>query len=194
MKFITIITLYLIASVYATCQCRTYSDGSRRNGGCEDIELMEECKRAEWELVDWVNSVVEYAKTFIQAHPSDLETDTSNLAHLSYAVEINRPVPDCATGLFTTERVDGTSYQCYSANLLDQCEYVKDNIEYYISDVVTQLRNKNATDDFVALMEKRVIESIIPTITCQTTEDITNDSDMAKLNVVGFIMACILLI
>ena len=167
--------------INSTCHCRDYINGRWRTLGCLDTELLEECKRAEWEMVDWVNAVMRYTQTFVQAHPSDAESDSSNMAHLSYAIEINRPVPDCATGLFTKHRIGSRS--CFSLELLEQCEYVKDNIGYYMSDVITQLENRNATTDFVDIIRKRVTDSIVPTITCQTTEDVdSNDSSTLEMN------------
>lgn len=187
-----IFILMLIGYAFAYCDCYDSYNGWNNPLGCFDYELMYECQRAEFELVDYVNAIMAYARTLVTAHPGDLTIDALNMKKLSYAVELNRPVPDCATGVFTKTRStrDGWDYNCYSPNLLEQCEYVKDNVETYIEDIITQLRNQNATDEFVTLMEYRVVDSIIPTVTCQTSEEVVSDNSG---NIIGISLLILIL-
>lgn len=176
----------------ARCWCVTFirSYNSRWirkvDTGCNDNEMKAECDRAEWELTDWVGAVMAYARTLAQAHPDDLtEQDAKNQAALSYAVEAQRPVPDCATGLFTTTHLDDDSWKhtfgdddddgfnrgsCISLELLNECEKVRDGMEEYIASVISELQESDASQDFVNLMKIRIQNSITPTITCKTTD------------------------
>lgn len=108
---VIILIVCLTSQVAATCQCATtFSSGSDsywRNEGCSDYELEKECKRAEWELVDYVNGFVRYGVAIIEDSTNVTQQDAVNLAALSYALEVQRPVPDCATGLFTKNPIEG---------------------------------------------------------------------------------------
>lgn len=59
-----IILLVSISTVSAICNCAEqlqYPDSNsvrRRLVGCNDVELQSECKRAEFEMVDFVNGVM----------------------------------------------------------------------------------------------------------------------------------------
>lgn len=153
--------------------------------GCNDNEMKAECDRAEWELTDWVGAIMAYARTLAISHPENsTQQEGINQATLSYAVEANRPVPDCATGLFTTTPLDNDNWEhlledddddgyhrgsCISKELLTECEKVRDGISTYIESVITLLSKSEASNDFISLMRIRVLESIHPTITCKTT-------------------------
>lgn len=163
---------------------------------CEDYELKAECERAEFELVDWVNAVMSFARTLQLSHPEPgVNGDfvsASDMAKLSFAIEVNRPVPDCATGLLTNTRIsDGI---CFSQELLTQCEFARDNVEFYINDVLTQLRRQNATDKFISKLELRIINSIIPTITCKTTQAIisTASHTMISISMLGLLVTVVI--
>ncbi len=179
-------------SVLSACWCSAYirsRHGShlyRVTEGCNDDEMRAECQRAEWEMVDWVNAVMAYDRTLTLAYPpEDKKRAEKDQAALSYAIEEHRPVPDCATGLFTTSAVDGDSWDyfiedddadqlregsCYSKHLLDECIKVKNGVKAYMSNVMTDLANAEASPEFIEMMRVRVEGSIEPTITCETTE------------------------
>ncbi len=204
-----IITLCILNIVDARCWCRRYvSEGDHiaaMNGGCNDYEMQAECKRAEWELVDWVNSVMAYGRTIsleaaITANNTfNVTVEAENFACLSNSIERDRPVPDCATGLNTEGgedsygayvsrtwrhispdevEEDGKKYGfCTSEPLLKQCRLVRDGIQYYVDSVMVNLR-QCSSEEFYELMSPRITNSIIPTITCKTTEShIINSGD-----------------
>ena len=201
-----VLLVSLLTLVDARCWCASFirsRSGNwirKINTGCNDIEmfmwlsrqphkhqiLQKECMRAEWEMVDFVNAVMAYARTMAQAHPgNDTEVEATNHAELSHAIEKDRPVPDCATGLATKTDEDGDEWDhiwftdddddgfdngfCYSKELLDECTKVKDNIEGWVQSIMVNLERSKATREFVELMRLRVESSIIPTITCRTT-------------------------
>jgi hypothetical protein len=190
--------LLLLAAVDARCWCATFirahsSPYIRKvNTGCNDVEMQKECMRAEWEMVDFVNAVMGYARTITEAHPSnDTFQEGLNHAALSHALEKNRPVPDCATGLATNKDHDGNEWAhiwftddddngfdngfCYSRELLDECDKVKNGINDWVTSIMTNLDGSNVTADFTRLVRLRVEGSIIPTITCRTTTEHLKD-------------------
>ncbi len=191
MFLIATILLIVFTSVDGSCWCRRYVGGTEGevlalNGGCNDYEMQAECKRAEWELVDWVNAVMAYARTVALPNPFNVSMqDAQNFACLSEAVEKERPVPDCATGLhtfgggeehklveidFKDVRFDSIEHGiCVSDPLLEQCKMVKDGISEYIVSVMDHLETC-ATQSFIDRMRFRIVDSIVPTITCKTTE------------------------
>ena len=204
-----LIFLSFIIAVNALCNCARYVShrGStetlitRRLAGCEDHEVQTECQRAEWEMVDYVNGVMNFARTLIQAHPSldgellsGLEVDARNMEELSLALEKHRPVPDCSTGLFTTTPAnflkdrsileplwdehyddddDVMEDLCVSKEILEECEDARDSISEYVSNVIKQIKESPKTSEtFKIILQRRLKESILPTISCETTHHV----------------------
>lgn len=197
-----LLILLSINSVSALCNCATYVSYrdsnyiSRRLSGCNDNELHTECNRAEWEMVDYVNGVMNYARALVVSHPTpDGETiDGNDLSQLSLALEKYRPVPDCSTGLFTTtpanylkdrsvkEPLWDEGYDddddimndfCISKEILLECERAKKAIDGYIAQVLKHLENsEKVSTRFKNLIRIRLNDSILPTISCKTTEHV----------------------
>ena len=153
------------------------------NIGCNDIEMQAECKRAEWELVDWVNAVMNYGRTIsletaINDPTFNVSQEAINFVCLSSAIEKDRLVPDCATGLYTCVNKDrylnnntkiggkvltkdAQKYgMCTSVLLLQQCEKVQNGITNYIDNIMIHLRNCS-NFEFSTMMEHRIVGSII---------------------------------
>lgn len=213
--FTTVLVLTFVVHVAGICNCASFvSEGGgddwdgytyRRLSGCNDLEQKTECERAEWEMVDFVNGVMNFVRALVTAHPSPdvtdsqgvvtksgLEIDGDNMGVLSRLLEENRPVPDCSTGLFTTTPMkfladrsqreplwkedyddddDITEDFCISREILEQCESAKAKIETYIDNVIDGLHNsERASRPFVKVVENRLHNSILPTISCQTTK------------------------
>lgn len=220
----------LITTISAICNCANFVNEDakgktyRRLAGCNDIELKTECQRAEWEMVDFVNGVMNFAQTLTIAHPSEdkierggllgIEIDANNLGELSEALEKYRPVPDCSTALFTTTPVkilqdrsnllpiwkedydddDAPSEDfCISIEILKECESAQEKIKIYIEQVIMHLKaDDEISDQFKRLMERRLTNSILPTISCKTTKHvikkINNASQKEILNIFVYLI------
>ena len=190
-----------ISQVNASCQCAGVFTGHDydywRNQGCNDIELQAECQRAEFELVDFVDGFIEYGTTVgINDVTNVTFQDGKNLALLAYALEVRRPVPDCATGLFTkhpagdepewdTQYVYSGFFSwtsppangiCYSPDLLDECKRARDGVTDYAQSIKDEINVSDVTQEFIDLVNFRVDKSILPTITCETSLDIIGDT------------------
>lgn len=178
--------------VYSICQCaKTFSWSSTvywQNAGCNDYELQTECKRAEWEYNDYIAGFMRYAiATGIKDSRNITFQDSINMAALSYSLEKDRPVPDCAEGLFTKNPIHGEGWsqeqmgafdqtapaggKCFSSQILAQCTLAKDGVTDYISSIKTLINASNATPEFKALVIYRADNSILPTITCDATDN-----------------------
>nr|QBK86304.1 MAG: hypothetical protein LCMAC102_00990 [Marseillevirus LCMAC102] len=190
MFLVATILLIAFTSVDGSCYCRKYVSGPdgeiiALNGGCNDFEMQSECKRAEWEMSDYVIGVMGYARTVALPNPFNTSMqDAQNFACLPKALE-DRPVPDCATGLhtygggeehklleidFKDVRFDSIKHGlCVSEPLLKQCQMIKDGIPDYIDRVMRHLETC-ASQPFVEKMRLRIVNSVVPTITCKTTE------------------------
>jgi len=228
-----ILILLAIDRASALCNCATYVDYQktstysihRRLSGCDDNELQTECKRAEWEMVDFVNGVMNYARAIVIAHPNPdpngEEIDGNDLGQLSLALEKHRPVPDCSTGLFTTtpasylkdrsilEPLWDEDYDddddimkdfCISKEILLECESAQKAIGGYIAKVLKHLdESEKVSTRFNAVIRTRLEDSILPTISCETTKHIkfkatTNDSNKVHLSACLLLMGILYLI
>lgn len=206
--FVFVVICFINTTCYASCGCAVHESNSGgdssyeywRNTGCSDVELQEECKRAEWELVDFVNGFVGYGVAIIQDSTNVSFQDAINLASLSYALEVERPVPDCASGLYTKTSLNGNIWDtaddaiwvrhltwesilaptgglCYSKKLFDECTRVVDNIQSYVESIREHIITSNATETFKDKIIYRLDNSILPTVSCKTTEFIEDDID-----------------
>ena len=151
--------------------------------GCNDVESQQECLRAEGELTDWVNSIMDYART-MTVHRRNMSTqDGINHAVLSYSLEKFRPVPDCSNGLFTTTPLtdlnltdDGNLYDyysqvsCYSPEMLAGCDQVKNGASAYKKSIMMQLRKGKVSKEFIDLMTISIEGPNTLDITCKTTD------------------------
>ena len=221
-KVLFFLVILYFAQVEASCWCRKYVNHGDSylgmNTGCNDIELQAECKRAEWEMIDWVNAVMAFGRTIslekaiTESNTFNVTQEADNFACLSNSVEKDRPVPDCATGLLTYTDIDGDASKdiemsfgeiwrdsgrygtCTSLPLLQECQKVQNGISDYIGSVMINLR-VCATPEFVDLMEKRIQGSIVPTITCETTENhFTDDATVAMHSILCIILALFLVV
>lgn len=195
----SLLILLLVTHVYAICNCSKYvscsKDGfcvSRRLAGCDDNELLHECKRAEWEMSDFVTGVMNQFQALVAGHPSmDVKTDSDMLSELALALEKYRPVPDCSTGLFTTtpakiltdrtvEEGKWDEYYddddaiaedfCVSLEILKECESAEKSINSYIKKVVSHIQSSKVSLSYKMLIENRLQDSVLPTISCKTTK------------------------
>jgi len=192
----------------AICNCAVFVNENtasvndktvRRLQGCDDNELATECRRAEWELQDYANGVINFAQAMLVAHPtadsdakSGLQIDSAALGVVTLAVEKYRPVPDCSSGLFTITPVlllkDGRvkdrewkeDYDdddavdedlCISNSILQECLAAQEAVSTYISNVIKHLaQDPDMPKEFFNVMKNRLERSVMPTISCQTSK------------------------
>lgn len=179
-----------VVVVEARCNCVAHVSGGDRssrvqriNVGCNDLELLEQCRAAKRELTDWVNAVMDFVRTLAQSYP-EAETrqqEALNEAALSEALERERPEPKC-TDIFTTTVLDGSGTvsgwgtyskigKCYSPALLHECERVEREMPRYVEGVMQRLAQSQASRQFVELVRVRVVHSVPPVIYCNSTHD-----------------------
>jgi len=122
------VLLSSLPAAQALCWCKTYlakvysHDGHSYSKqvpldiGCNDLDLKTECERGEWEINDFLSSVMrtadtnyftplQFANQLTTKPPTEKQDELLSLAHernvLANAVE-ERARPDCASGLHTT--------------------------------------------------------------------------------------------
>jgi hypothetical protein len=151
-----VVALALAAhAAQAVCFCPrvclpTYNDACKYRDRtlCADLEAASECKAANDEVTDAVNSLGRNADLFLTgamlndtlspAAASELRTK------LSIAIEESKPVADCEAGMATDTRVKNTNSHCFSPELLTQCVKLRDGIDGWAIGVRGKLANLTA--------------------------------------------------
>ena len=222
-KILICLWIYTVTIVNAACNCGAYFSTEyyvyKRNIGCNDAEALEQCKQASLELMDYVNGNMHYFREiFVTNGDLGILPNDDTLQHAldySYVSEAHekwRPVPDCATGLFTTTTLNGLSFEerysgsggayssktfCFSQPLLSECKKVQNSMAEYQASIIRELEeNPNVTQYVVDIVKIRIEHSIPPSVVCPTS-DLHNDlveSSAPTIIVSGILSFAVLLI
>lgn len=155
MIWIVVLAAFAAHAADAVCFCPrvclpTYEDlcKYRDRTLCVDVEAANECRAANDEVTDAVNSLGRNADLFLTgalyngslsaAAASELRTK------LSIAIEAAKPVADCEAGMATDTLVKNTKSHCFSPELLTQCVKLRDGIDAWALELRGRLANLTA--------------------------------------------------
>ena len=208
---VIIFSILFIPSIIGICycprECIEYKDCSSYNIDrriCEDNEANKECNNANDELTDMVDSIGRNADLYLIGKLYNKELTPKQVSilrtKLSFALEENKPVGDCESGLSTNKLIKGTNSWCYSESLLDECVRIKNSSANYtlsISEILQESINETNTNitlnninEFIDIIKQRtgILTGKIRCAAYESTIEDINASDKLSISLISFIL------